>query len=171
MSTPNQTADVQVKFTSNCKEPIPNGCNNTRVTETVTFNATIKPKSCPKDGKPIIVKIQPGTVEEYLTVELEVVCECDCEKPSDDGFEVNSEKCSGNGDLKCGVCGCKEGRFGAKCECDVRNSTSTDTSGCKKNQNDTVLCSGYGTCKCGQCICSPPLKGKYCDCNDFSCKR
>lgn len=86
---------------------------------------------------------------------------------------INS--CSGNGDLKCGVCSCKEERFGTRCECDRRNSTSTDTSACKRHPEDTVVCSGQGTCKCGQCICdsrnSQPLRGKYCDCDDYSCKR
>lgn len=94
MTTPNYSNDVQVRFVSDCKEPIANGagCNNTRVTEVLNFTAIIKPTNCPKDGKPIIVQIQPGTVKEYLTVELEVICECECEDPSHSDYEKDSDR-------------------------------------------------------------------------------
>lgn len=94
MTSPNYSNDVQVRFVSNCKEPIANGagCNNTRVTEVLNFTAIIKPISCPKDAKPIIVQIQPGTVKEYLTIELEVICECDCEDPGHSDYEKDSDR-------------------------------------------------------------------------------
>lgn len=94
MTIPNHKNDVQVRFSSNCKEPIANGagCNNTGVTEILDFTATIKPTNCPKDGRPIVLQIQPGTVKEYLTVELEVVCECDCEDAGHVDFESDSER-------------------------------------------------------------------------------
>ena len=54
-----------------------------------------------------------------LLVTVDGSCQCPCEDPSlDEGFENNSETCSKNGDLTCGICSCYEDFSGSNCECD-----------------------------------------------------
>lgn len=49
----------------------------------MTFEATIEVKSCPKDRSQWnqTIQIYPVGISELLVVHLEMICECDCEKP------------------------------------------------------------------------------------------
>lgn len=146
----NSSTDVEIKYSSNCPKPIQNGCSNIRAGEIVNFTAIIKPLKCSGDTNTKTIRIKPEAVDESLIVELEVICDCDCERPDHPDYQADAEECATQGSLQCGVCSCNQGRFGRNCECDKETSVSNDVSSCKVNKNDSVVCSGLGTCKCGE---------------------
>lgn len=96
-------------------------------------------------------------INEALRINLEMICECDCERPEDASYKENSSKCNNNGTYKCGVCDCNPGSFGKKCEC---NNTANDHyknfQNCRRDNTSLVDCSGRGECTCGVCECYPP---------------
>lgn len=173
----NSSNDVEVKISSTCPHPKANGCTNIHVGEIVNFTATIKPLECSKGSNHKTITIKPEALDESITIDLEVLCDCGCEATNSQFFIPKSDKCSTNGTLKCGVCDCDFGFFGKSCECSTETSQSNDDTTCKPNKNDTTVCSGLGICRCGQCQCNrrtnPEEKifGKYCDCDNYSCKR
>ncbi|ERL86541.1 hypothetical protein D910_03947, partial [Dendroctonus ponderosae] len=154
--------DVNVTITSNCTSFIDGGCSSVKPGEPIKFTAIIEPL--------------PEGLEDHLQVELEVLCECACSLsrvPLD-------TSCSQQGDLECGICRCKEGRFGSNCQCDWTESKGEDPSQCIKPDGKNETCSAYcclgqGKCKCGKCECksrpdkSELIYGKYCECDNFSC--
>lgn len=139
--TADTTKDIEVKFSSDCKEFKSTGvCSDVHVGDVLNFTATIEAKECMREGKKII-KIHPHALEQSLVVELDIQCQCNCSLKNSSTYEERSENCSGQGDLTCGVCQCLSGRFGKTCQCDKTNSQSEDTATCKmKGSNDT--CSG-----------------------------
>lgn len=175
--TDNSGNEVEIKYSSNCPKPKENGCSNIHVGEIINFTASIRPIKCQNAGAfPQIIKIKPEGIGESLEIELEVLCECPCEKPNNPDFFPQSSECTKQGDLRCGVCSCNPGRFGRNCECDSTTSNTDDVSDCKQNINDTEICSGLGSCKCGKCECikrpAPQvIYGKFCQCDNYSCKR
>ena len=94
-------------------------------------------------------------VNETLTVHLEMICDCDCERPgSSESFETNSPQCGNHGNLNCGICNCEKGFFGKKCECNVNDrGLSNVTESVCRAEKDTVDCSGRGRCECNECNC------------------
>ncbi|RZC33867.1 integrin beta-PS, partial [Asbolus verrucosus] len=173
----NSSNDVEIKINSTCPYPKINGCTNIHVGEIVDFTATIKPLECTKGSTKKTIYIKPEAIEESIAIDLEVLCDCNCELPSSPFYETQSSDCHNSGSLKCGVCDCDTGFFGRTCECSSENSQSVDVSNCKPNASDAILCSGLGVCKCGQCICNErsnpgeKIFGKFCDCDNYSCKR
>lgn len=137
----NSGSDVEIKYIPSCSKPIPNGCSNIHVGEIVNFTAVIKPLKCPADGKPKIIKIKPGAVDEDLTLVLEVLCDCECQRKNHSDYVENAAECTSEGSLECGVCKCNPGRFGRNCECDKETSVSNDVSACKAS-NESEICSG-----------------------------
>lgn len=92
-------------------------------------------------------------VSESLRVNLEMLCDCECETGGP-MYQENSPECSGVGTLKCGVCDCNEHFFGKRCECSSHDSAGFDKLGSCRARNDSIVdCSGQGTCTCGQCEC------------------
>ncbi|KAL3282738.1 hypothetical protein HHI36_005907 [Cryptolaemus montrouzieri] len=173
----NSTQHVQIELTSNCTTPIKNGCSDIHVGEVVNFTASIKPLSCAGyNGKPITISFKPAGIDESLTIELDLICGCDCEVPGNSNYFPNSANCSGLGEMVCGVCKCSPGRYGSQCECDGQHSHSLNETDCVQNPGDSV-CSGLGSCKCGKCECfSRPnsdqkISGKFCQCDNYSCNR
>ncbi|XP_019772108.2 integrin beta-PS-like [Dendroctonus ponderosae] len=165
--------DVNVTITSNCTSFIDGGCSSVKPGEPIKFTAIIEPLVCYNNSKlnKKIIKIKPEGLEDHLQVELEVLCECACSLsrvPLD-------TSCSQQGDLECGICRCKEGRFGSNCQCDWTESKGEDPSQCIKPDGKNETCSGQGKCKCGKCECksrpdkSELIYGKYCECDNFSC--
>lgn len=57
----------------------------------VNFSAEIEVASCPADKREWkqTFKIYPVGIQEYLVVDLEMLCECPCENPSSPVREVN----------------------------------------------------------------------------------
>ena len=137
-----------------------------------------------------LLKIYPVGINEALSIELDVVCQCSCEEsqlvrhhfgmwllkevivswnsyrfqfPGSKRGGDGAQLCLGNGREKCGVCECDHGYSGLKCECNERNVTlTTNNKSCIRPdaQDQQDDCSGRGTCRCGVCHCHPPASKK-----------
>lgn len=175
---------VEIQYFSNClggEEKQRNECGGLRGRPIVNFTAIIKAVSCPvhKTEWNQVINIKPGSLNESLSIELDIICQCPCEEQGHLGFEPHSKSCNASGSLQCGVCSCDSGRYGRFCECsgDEAKIISGDTSHCSQNGTAGDICSGLGFCKCGKCDCvkrSNPeevIYGTYCECNNFACKR
>ncbi|XP_032670659.1 integrin beta-PS-like isoform X2 [Odontomachus brunneus] len=157
-------------------------CEGLRVHNDIEFEIVLKVTECPanpKDWKQT-VHIKPRDLNETLTIDVEIICDCPCERPGNSGYQPNATQCKGNGTSVCGVCFCNPDFYGKKCECkvnEVRGSNAISTVDCKPNNQTDEICSGHGTCKCGVCDCERRPKpkelfyGKYCQCDNFSCQR
>lgn len=115
--------DVKITYFSSCKGDGPlketNKCDGLKVGDIIHFSVNVLVKSCPKNRKDWNqqIKIYPVGINETLTVDLEMLCDCGCERPGHVGYEIASSKCNGHGTYKCGICECDGVHFGRKCEC------------------------------------------------------
>lgn len=172
--------DIDVKFRTKCLgNELHDGarCEKIGIAQSVTFETTVMVTSCPANPSQWqrTFKIYPVGLAEALTVNLELQCECNCEKPEFE--EVNSPKCNASGTYECGSCTCNEGRYGHKCECDGSTLTSTDYDFACKMTNTSKVCEGRGQCLCGKCECQPisstnssrRYSGDFCECNNYGC--
>ncbi|KRT78632.1 hypothetical protein AMK59_7947 [Oryctes borbonicus] len=172
----NAPSNVQISY-SNDRCSHATSCTNIQIGETVNFNATIKVLKCPSNPAQQQISIKPEGMNEALIIDLEAICNCDCESPDSDGYIKDSPRCNTTGDDICGICNCHEGFFGNTCECSLEHSMATaDESICKKDPSNEEVCSGLGICTCGKCVCEErpapnQIYGKYCECDNFSCKR
>lgn len=182
LQSKNHGANMTVEFYSRCSEAEEkkrNECENLGIGETVSFVAEVTVTECPKDRKQWKreIYIQPVGFQERLVLDLDIICECDCEKPENE--EINSDQCSnGNGTFECGMCTCDPGRYGKFCECRADDVSSTDSVKLCIQPNTTIPCSGRGECSCGKCICnarssdlSQTFSGDFCECDDYSCNQ
>lgn len=121
----NATNAIKITYYSACKG---NGaavatskCEGLKVGDIVSFTAEIVVTSCPQNPKDWFqtFKIYPVGINESLIVDLEMLCNCGCEKPGHPQYEINSPKCNGHGTYKCGICDCDDSHFGRKCECSM----------------------------------------------------
>ncbi|XP_026673834.1 integrin beta-PS-like isoform X2 [Ceratina calcarata] len=178
---------IDVKYFSRCLEE--NGelkerreCGGLRVGNIVEFEVTLQATECSANSNEsqTIIHIKPRGLNESLTVDLNIICDCPCEHPGHPGYVADSEDCRGNGSLVCGVCSCNYGFYGKQCECEGNEAGAESTAAmadCKPDNETTEICSGHGTCKCGVCDCAKRpnpqevFYGKYCECDNFSCKR
>ncbi|XP_046961775.1 integrin beta pat-3-like [Vanessa cardui] len=134
--------------------------------QSVELTGTLTITSCPpKNDYKYNVEIGPRMLNEKLKIEVDIYCQCDCEKPGR-GID-NSDMCNNAGTYQCGICNCDSDRYGSTCQC---NGISTDDEDqCKKN-NQTLPCSGRGTCSCGKCDpCLSGFSGPYCEYDDTAC--
>ncbi|KAG8227222.1 hypothetical protein J437_LFUL003428 [Ladona fulva] len=178
---------IEVKYFSTCLDESPEEiqrkeCHGLKAGSEIKFRAEIKVLRCPEDAKQRHQKfrISPQGINEAVEVEIDIICDCPCEKPDHRDYERNSSTCSHRGILNCGVCACDERYVGKNCECDRTSSSGTtnDTAACSppRNGTDTKVCSGLGECRCGICICkkrpnpNEVISGKYCECNNYSCR-
>jgi protocadherin alpha len=181
----NATGSVKVTYFSRCVGDGPiretNKCSGLRVGSRVQFTAKIEVVKCPKDPREWkqTFEIYPVGINEKVLVNLEMMCQCDCEKPGNPGYIENAPQCSNHGTYKCGICECAPDFFGRKCECDAENlSFHGDLeAGCRPDNTTTTLCNNRGDCICGKCECYPRenpqevVSGDYCECDNFSCDR
>ncbi|RWS14876.1 integrin beta-PS-like protein [Dinothrombium tinctorium] len=175
----NATSDVKVSYYSSCvgderKETAE--CKGLHVGTTIDYDIVIEVLKCPENpnerNQTIVIK--PSTLSDQLIINLEIICECDCEKEWNE--EKNSAHCSGFGTYECGICSCHSNRYGDSCECDAKNLTQSEQEKlCKYRETDTVVCSGRGACRCGKCKCDQRIDmliyGDYCECNNLNCDR
>lgn len=167
---------VKIKYFSKClgenlKET--NVCEDMTVGTTVDFDITIELTSCPKNSSlwNSGIVISPIGLQESLQIDINMICECDCEKPENE--IAKSENCSSAGTFECGICTCDSNHYGKECECDeIQHSKLYQ---CQQT-NTSDLCSGRGECICGECDCYPgpgdeKIFGQYCQCDTFSCER
>ncbi|XP_014224421.1 integrin beta-PS-like isoform X1 [Trichogramma pretiosum] len=176
---------VNIKYFSSCLGGGPsietNKCNGIKVGNKVEFTAEIVVPACPENRSEWNQKflIYPIGINESLTVNLEMICDCQCEKPFETGYEKNSTVCHHGGDLSCGVCNCYDKHFGKNCECTTNDPSQTFVNefACRRDNTSTVDCSGRGTCTCNRCECETRIDeteiidGQYCECDNFSCDR
>jgi len=156
-------------------------CSGLRVGTKVTFTAKIEVVKCPKDPREWkqLFNIYPVGINEGVLVDLEMICQCDCEKPGNFGYEENSPQCNNKGTYKCGICECPPDSFGRNCECDADNLKLNGDleAGCRPDNTSQTLCNNRGDCICGKCECYPrdvegeEVSGDFCECDNFSCDR
>ncbi|XP_033208227.1 integrin beta-PS-like isoform X2 [Belonocnema kinseyi] len=181
--TDNATRSIDIKYFSKClketAEPKERReCGGLRVGNTVEFDVVIKARNCPENRAEWqqSIQVRPTGLHESLTIDLQLICDCPCDRGGHPSNVPNSPICRGNGTLACGVCYCNEGFYGKSCECKGKIHDSNEVEDCSSNGDDQI-CSGHGTCKCGVCDCNKRnnprevFYGKYCECDNFSCKR
>ena len=176
----NATNNVKISYFSSCvdkKREETNICKGLKVGSTVLFDAILEVTSCPRNPREWnqTIQIYPVGLNDALVIDLEIICDCDCEKPWNE--ERHSQKCSnGNGTYKCGICSCYGNRYGRECECNAKESDpARDELACYRDK-DTKACSGRGVCRCGVCECyqkslDERIYGQFCECDNFSCDR
>ncbi|XP_059086131.1 integrin beta-PS-like isoform X2 [Tigriopus californicus] len=196
----NATGSVRVTYYSSCVGDGPvrqtNKCSGLRVGSRVQFTAKIEVVKCPKDPREWRQKFQiyPVGINESVLVDLEMMCQCECEQPGNPGYMENAPQCSGHGTYMCGICQCPTDFFGRRCECDRENLGFHGDleAGCRPDNTTTTLCNNRGDCICGKCECYPRenpdefpmfyryqydpnfeiiVSGDYCECDNFSCDR
>lgn len=154
-----------------------NVCNGLKEGTTVGFQITVQVNHCPENKKDhkYIFNISPLGLSETVTVELDLLCECDCERPE---FQsIADAKCSNVGLYECGICQCPANRYGAACQCTGNETTSESSMAACRKDSSSLVCSGRGICLCGECICYQQSEsltlgrvyGPYCECDNFSC--
>ncbi|XP_064614126.1 integrin beta-1-like [Liolophura sinensis] len=168
---------ITVTIKSKCKNP--NGdlketsvCEDLKIGESVEFDVSVEVKECPADEKVRTFTISPVGLTEKLTVKLDLICQCECQKSG----IPNSPFCNGTGTYECGSCACPEGRYGKYCECDGSEVSSEQSDARCIRKNTTSICMGRGECVCGECKCfartpksDNKFSGKFCECDDYSC--
>jgi protocadherin alpha len=153
-------------------------CDGVGIAQNVTYEVSVEVKSCPADRSQWkrTFQIYPVGLTEKLTINLELNCECDCERTMPK--LTNNEKCKSFGTYECGACTCNDGYYGRHCECDGSTLSSNDQDAACRETNSSLPCGGRGQCVCGKCECSPVIvsgdpskryRGKFCQCNDYSC--
>ncbi|EFN88858.1 Integrin beta-PS [Harpegnathos saltator] len=156
-------------------------CEGLRVHNNIEFEIVLKVTECPmnqEDWKQTVV-IKPRDLNENLIIDVEIICDCDCEKPGNStkdlkqlfmkhptkdlkqlfmkqGYRPNATECKGKGTSVCGVCSCNPDFYGKQCECkvnEIHDGNAISTADCKPDNQTDEICSGHGTCKCGVCDC------------------
>ncbi|XP_017064418.1 integrin beta-PS isoform X1 [Drosophila eugracilis] len=181
----NATGDVRITYFSSCLGNGPelptSKCDKLGVGQKVTFTAHIQLLKCPEDPRDWTqtIHISPVGINEYMEIQLKMLCSCPCEQPGSPDYQEHAESCSRHGTSMCGICSCDDNHFGNKCECSATDITSKNANdaGCRADNTTTTDCSGRGNCDCGVCQChkrpnpEEEISGKYCQCDNFSCER
>ncbi|KAG0430711.1 hypothetical protein HPB47_022449, partial [Ixodes persulcatus] len=139
----------------------------------VEFQVSVELVNCPADASSHVFRISPVGVNEYVEIQVEPICSCDCEAPQ--RTETNSSRCNGRGSSACGVCSCDPKFYGKQCEC-LDTELQLHKALCQASNSSTELCSNRGECVCGECQCYNPqgggrVFGQWCQCDSFSCER
>lgn len=113
---------IKVSYHSTClgrSETETSKCFGLKVGDVVSFTAEIVVTECPENPKnwQQTFEIYPVGINESLTVDLNMICDCPCERPDHSSFELHSAKCQLHGKYKCGQCECDDNYFGRNCEC------------------------------------------------------
>lgn len=146
-------------------------CERIEFDKEIEFTAAISLTKCPEnETSNTQIQIRPQGIQDTLTINVKILCECPCEKPDHADFAPNAEECSHAGNLTCGICTCNNDRIGRNCECDAIKYKSDDNKCLIGNE----VCSGKGECVCGQCKCfedtnGESFKGKFCECSNYNC--
>ncbi|XP_029652598.1 integrin beta-1-like isoform X2 [Octopus sinensis] len=145
-------------------------CDGIKPAQTVDFKVVLTAPDC-SSARHQSIKINPVGLHDTLTIDMELICECDCEKYP----ETKSPLCSSAGNLTCGQCSCEPNRSGQNCSCSIQDFENDLINRCRPD-NNSALCSQRGECNCGSCICqempSNPnyhYSGRFCECDDYSC--
>ncbi|KAK8383550.1 hypothetical protein O3P69_015779 [Scylla paramamosain] len=172
--------EVALNVTSRCKgneEKASSTCKDMSPGDEAEFFINIKVKSCPqKEHHSTTLNFTLDGYSQFFLLDLKLLCQCECEKQSDQGFISNADDCNNEGDLTCGVCSCHEGFLGDKCQCkegDLSNQEISEKNCIQPNTSTSLVCSGQGECVCGTCKCNEKLTpneiitGQYCQCTNY----
>lgn len=107
-------------------------------------------------------------------LKVNVICEkCQCGgRP-----EPSAQVCHGKGNLVCGGCECQGDYFGRACQCNLKESGSSNMQDlenkCRPNGTDdsSPICNNRGGCTCGQCSCNAHSLGQFCQCSVKDCPK
>uniref|UniRef100_A0A8C7G6P1 Integrin beta n=1 Tax=Oncorhynchus kisutch TaxID=8019 RepID=A0A8C7G6P1_ONCKI len=135
----------------------------------VSFNVTVTADECMQSE--ISFLIGPLGMKDKLKVSLSTLCKCEC----DDPVTVDSPYCNGKGQVNCGMCSCKAGFVGQKCECSIGEKDESSLRAACRKDNGTE-CEGRGDCVCGICQCytlpgGSTYYGTNCECENESCEK
>ncbi|XP_062600193.1 integrin beta-3-like isoform X2 [Saccostrea cucullata] len=160
--------ELDVKMYTNCRTggrsaDRTNICSKLTIEKWADFTPVIQSNftACP-ENRNLTFTIFPEGLEERVQVDVEHVCDCDCQLEPE--AEPNSAECSFNGTFECGICKCNPGWIGDRCECDNRG-TVEEACG-----TDNGICSSAGQCTCRKCECFKGYSGDKCECNDENCR-
>ncbi|XP_041663523.1 integrin beta-2 isoform X2 [Cheilinus undulatus] len=169
----NLPEDVRVEYRPICSNPGPAGgsqgiCDSVPEGQEISFDVTVTADSCMNEKS---FTIRPLGIKDTLTVTLKTECECRCEEP----LIINNTHCSGNGQVTCGICSCREGFVGQFCNCSVGDKDEAALRVLCRKENGTE-CGGRGDCECGRCQChatdsGSTFYGKYCECDNEHCEK
>lgn len=160
-----------------------NKCDDLKVGVPVEFQMDIIANTCPEypGQKRQSVKVYPVGIDEALVLDIELICNCNCETSSDPNYEIHSPKCNSHGTYECGICDCDDGFYGRKCECSTLSTSFEGTTSlemaCRPDNTSLIDCNNRGNCICGVCACharpnaDEKISGQYCECDNFSCER
>ena len=103
-------------------------CDGLRIKERVDFEVELTLTKCPAPNqvvKPVIINAQG--IGERVVIDIEALCDCDCEK---EGQQAKQSKyCDNHGKVVCGICECDPLHYGSRCECNkIENESSLDSS-------------------------------------------
>lgn len=109
-----------VNFYSTCGGSVltkTNTCDGLEKGQVVDFEVDISVSKCPANQSEWrqTFKVYPVGLDESMIIEVEMLCECECEKSA---YEAAPE-CNGNGAFRCGICNCDDNHSGNKCVCNV----------------------------------------------------
>ncbi|KAK4304644.1 hypothetical protein Pmani_023412 [Petrolisthes manimaculis] len=181
----NATSPVSIRYFSKCKsntEKETSVCQGLKVGDQVDFRVEITVEKCPekREDWQQLIHIYPVGLRELLAIELEMLCDCACEREGNAGFIDRAAECSFAGTYQCGVCDCFDNYLGSRCECGANTTIEADgtfdESSCRET-NTSSVCSGRGSCTCGECTCNERddtaerVSGKFCECTNFLCNR
>lgn len=154
-------------------------CAGIRLGQQVQWTVNITVRRCPQNARERQqqFKIYPVGLSEAAEIDVEIVCDCECERATPDPW-LDRTKCSGNGHYRCGICACDEDHLGAQCQCPKSESTSDESlfERCRAAPGG-LICSNRGDCICGECACyerENPFErvdGRFCECDNFTCER
>ena len=97
----NSTGHVRVTYFSSCAGVGPlrqtNKCSGLKVGARVGFTAKIEVVDCPEDPTDWrqTFHIYPGGIKESVIVDLVMICQCDCQRPGNEGYKERSPLCNG----------------------------------------------------------------------------
>ncbi|RZF31975.1 hypothetical protein LSTR_LSTR011640 [Laodelphax striatellus] len=89
---------IDVKYRASCSPAAPfmdlQRCEGLKIGSEVNFEVTFKLKECPADvnSRWETFEIRPSGMNESVIVNVEMICECPCEK---EGVKPNADECSG----------------------------------------------------------------------------
>lgn len=130
---------IDVKFRVKCNGNWTDSasCSNITIGEKIYFEAIVTPRDC---QGPETFTIKAEGISEEIQIELNTICQCECELSGPQ--ELNAEACGGRGNLTCGLCSCNEGFSGRNCECSSTNSKDhVDASECV-DPSTNMTCAG-----------------------------
>ncbi|PKU36500.1 integrin beta-4 [Limosa lapponica baueri] len=169
---------MKTEFTSSY-EKTESGSFHIKRGKTSNFNVHVKALeyiggqhvcSLPEKDRQGVIHLKPTSLSDSLKVTASVICDvCPCEQQK----EVNSPKCSYNGDFACGQCICHPGWRGDTCDCSPASSPNNEA--CIL-PGDVEPCSGRGECLCGKCQCysedlTQRFDGPFCQYDALQCPR